>query len=152
MLRYLHSMIRVDDLDETMKFYTEVMGMVEVRRMEFDDFRFTCVFLAAPHDIEAARSDKFAPTLELQYYWDEEARRKHNTGRKFGHLAYRVDDIYGFCDELKRRGITINRPPRNGLFAIFTTPDGVAVEIVQQGGKLPPKEPWASMPMSEDTD
>src|SRR5687768_12946501 len=122
LLRYLHSMIRVDDLDESIRFYTDVMGMTEVRRMEFEDFRFTCVFLAAPHDLESASSQKFAPTLELQYYWDEEARRKHNTGRRFGHLAYRVDNIYEFCDMLQQNGITINRPPRNGLFAIFATP------------------------------
>jgi lactoylglutathione lyase len=146
-LRYLHTLIRVNDLDEALSFYQGVLGMVEVRRMELEQFRFTNVFLAAPHDVEAASSAKFAPTLELCWYWDEEARNYFTAPEnRFGHLAYRVDDIYAFCQRIKDLGLTINLPPRNGLYAVFTTPDGTQIEVVQEGGKVPPQEPWASMP------
>ena len=145
-MRYLHSMIRVEDLDRSMDFYCNTLGMTEIRRMEFPDQKYTSVFLAAPRDVDAAHA-KFAPTLELMYHWDPETRaRETGPERRFGHLAYRVENIYEFCRTLQDAGITINKPPRDGFIAVFTTPDHIAVEVVQEGARLPPEEPWASMP------
>lgn len=146
-LRYLHTLIRVKDLDEALAFYQGVLGMVEVRRMELEEFRLTNVFLAAPHDAEVARTAKFAPTIEICWYWDKENRDYFTAPEnRWGHIAYRVDDLYAFCQKMQDLGLTINLPPRNGLVAIFTAPDGTQIEVVQEGGKIPPKEPWASMP------
>lgn len=150
-LRYLHTLIRVKDLDEALAFYRDQLGMVEVRRMVLDQFRMTNVFLAAPHDVETASSAKFAPTLELAWYWDEEARDYFTSPTKrFGHLAYRVDDIYAFCQKVLDLGLTLNLPPRNGMIAIFTTPDGTEIEVVQDSGPREPCEPWASMQNAGD--
>lgn len=141
-MEYLHTMLRVADLDATLKFFTEGLGMVETNRMDSDKGRFTLVFLAASDDVEKARQNK-SPLIELTYNWDPE---EYNGGRNFGHLAYRVDDIYGLCAHLQGMGVTINRPPRDGHMAFVRTPDGISIELLQKGEALPPREPWASMP------
>ena len=141
-MRYLHTMVRVKDLDAALDFYCDKLGLQEVRRMESDKGRFTLVFLAAPDDVEAAKADQ-APVVELTYNWDTE---DYAGGRNFGHLAYQVDDIYALCERLQEKGVTINRPPRDGHMAFVRSPDGVSVELLQKGGALPPQEPWASMP------
>lgn len=140
-MRYLHTMVRVKDLDRALHFYCTLLGLVEVRRMENDKGRFTLVFLAAPDDAQAAQEKK-APCLELTYNWD---REDYTGGRNFGHLAYEVDDIYRFCRELMDNGVTINRPPRDGHMAFVRSPDGISIEILQKGESLAPAEPWASM-------
>ena len=141
-MRYLHTMVRVKDLDAALDFYCDKLGLQEVRRMESDKGRFTLVFLAAPDDVEAAKADQ-APVVELTYNWDTE---DYAGGRNFGHLAYQVDDIYALCERLQEKGVTINRPPRDGHMAFVRSPDGVSIELLQKGGSLPPQEPWASMP------
>jgi lactoylglutathione lyase len=141
-MQYLHTMVRVSDLDRSLDFYCNKLGLAEVRRYENEKGRFTLVFLAAPADVERARRDE-APVVELTYNWDPE---EYKGGRNFGHLAYRVDDIYATCQRLKDSGITINRPPRDGHMAFIRSPDGISIELLQQGESLPPKEPWASMP------
>jgi len=141
-MQYLHTMIRVADLDKTLEFFCRHLGFVEISRAENDKGRYTLVFLAAPGDAPAARDHK-APVVELTYNWDEHA---YQGGRNFGHLAYRVDDIYALCDKLSRAGITINRPPRDGHMAFIRTPDGISIELLQKGEPLAPKEPWKSMP------
>lgn len=140
-MRYLHTMIRVSDLEASIDFFCNKLGLVEVSRKSNDKGRFTLVFLAAPGDVERASTDS-APLVELTYNWDPEA---YTGGRNFGHLAYRVDDIYAVCDRLMKAGITINRPPRDGHMAFIKTPDGISIELLQNG-TLPPKEPWVSMP------
>ena len=140
-MEYLHTMIRVTDLKATIAFF-ELLGFVETRRMDNEKGRYTLVFLAAPGDAERARKDQ-APLVELTYNWDPEV---YNGGRNFGHLAYRVDDIYATCAKLRDAGVTINRPPRDGHMAFIRTPDAVSIELIQKGGSLPPAEPWASMP------
>ncbi|GGY54306.1 VOC family protein [Parvularcula lutaonensis] len=140
-MEYLHTMIRVSDLEETMRFFCDGLGMVETGRYDNEKGRFTLVFLAAPGDVERARTAK-APLLELTYNWDPE---EYSGGRNFGHLAYRVDDIYSVCEHLQSMGVTINRPPRDGHMAFVKTPDGISIELLQRGENLPPKEPWASM-------
>jgi len=140
-MRYLHTMVRVKDLDESLDFYCNKLGLTEVRRMENDKGRFTLVFLAAPNDVEAAKETQ-APLVELTYNWDPE---DYDGGRNFGHLAYRVDDIYGLCQHLMDNGVTINRPPRDGRMAFVRSPDGISVELLQEGDAQPPKEPWSSM-------
>lgn len=140
-MRYLHTMVRVKDLDASLRFYCELFGLAEVRRIENDKGRFTLIFLAADEDVEAARNDK-APCLELTYNWDPE---DYTGGRNFGHLAYEVDDIYATCLKLMENGVTINRPPRDGHMAFVRSPDGISIEILQKGGSLAPAEPWASM-------
>jgi lactoylglutathione lyase len=139
-MEYLHTMIRVTDLKATIAFF-ELMGFVETRRVENDKGRYTLVFLSAAGDVEEAKKDQ-APLVELTYNWDPEA---YTGGRNFGHLAYRVDDIYAFCDKLMKAGITINRPPRDGHMAFIRTPDNISIELIQKGESLPAKEPWASM-------
>jgi lactoylglutathione lyase len=134
-------MVRVKDLDESLDFYCNKLGLTEVRRMENDKGRFTLVFLAAPQDAEQAKETQ-APLVELTYNWDPE---DYDGGRNFGHLAYRVDDIYGLCQHLMDKGVTINRPPRDGRMAFVRSPDGISVELLQEGDAQPPKEPWASM-------
>lgn len=140
-MRYLHTMVRVRDLDASLRFYCEGLGLREISRMENDKGRFTLVFLAAPEDVELAKARK-APMVELTYNWDDE---DYTGGRNFGHLAYRVDDIYETCQRLMDMGVTINRPPRDGHMAFVRSPDGVSIELLQDGS-LPPAEPWASMP------
>ncbi|OEY67017.1 lactoylglutathione lyase [Marinobacter sp. X15-166B] len=140
-MQYLHTMVRVRDLDASLKFYCDGLGLEEVRRKDNDKGRFTLVFLAAPGDVARAEKEQ-APTLELTYNWDPE---EYTGGRNFGHLAYRVDDIYALCEHLQNRGVTINRPPRDGYMAFVKSPDGISVELLQKGEPLAPQEPWASM-------
>ncbi len=141
-MNYLHTMVRVADLDASLKFYCDGLGLVEISRYENEKGRFTLVFLAAPGDADAAREKK-APMVELTYNWDPE---EYKGGRNFGHLAYRVDDIYAACETLSRMGVVINRPPRDGHMAFVRSPDGISIELLQRGDHLPPKDPWASMP------
>src|SRR5215211_4341113 len=140
-MRYLHTMVRVRDLDASLDFWVNKFGLVEVRRIENEKGRFTLVFLAAGEDVEAFRAGK-APALELTYNWDSE---DYGSARNFGHLAYEVDDIYATCDRLMKGGVTINRPPRDGRMAFVRTPDSISIELLQKGDALPPQEPWASM-------
>jgi lactoylglutathione lyase len=141
-MQYLHTMVRVRDLDASLDFYCAKLGLVEISRMENEAGRFTLVFLAAPDDLELARERK-APMVELTWNWDPEA---YGEGRNFGHLAYRVDDIYETCRRLMDAGVTINRPPRDGHMAFVRSPDNISIELLQKGGRLRPQEPWASMP------
>lgn len=133
-MKYLHTMVRVRDLDASLAFY-KVLGLREVRRTEYEKGRFTLVYLAAPGD-ESAQ-------VELTYNWDAE---DYGSARNFGHIAYEVDDIYAACQRLLDAGVTINRPPRDGYMAFVRSPDLISVELLQKGGALPPQEPWASMP------
>ncbi len=141
-MRYLHTMVRVKDLNAALDFYCAKLGLEEVSRFDNPAGRFTLVFLAAPDDVEAAR-EKRAPMVELTHNWDPE---DYQGGRNFGHLAYAVDDIYAVCDRLKAGGVTINRPPRDGHMAFVRSPDGISIELLQKGAPLAPAEPWASMP------
>ena len=134
-MKYLHTMVRVTDLDASIDFYCNQLGLEELQRFDNQAGRFTLVFLAAPGDSEAQ--------VELTHNWDSEAL---GSGRNFGHLAYAVDDIYGLCQRLLDGGVTINRPPRDGRMAFVRSPDNVSVELLQKGAPLPPQEPWASMP------
>ncbi len=140
-MEYLHTMVRVSDLEKSLDFYCKKLGLVEVRRKESEKGRFTLVFLAAPQDVEKVK-ESTSPLVELTYNWDPE---DYDGGRNFGHLAYRVDDIYETCDRLKTGGVTINRPPRDGHMAFVRSPDNISIELLQKGDALPPKEPWASM-------
>jgi len=140
-MRYLHTMVRVKDLDQSLDFYCNKLGLVEVHRMENEKGRFTLVFLAAPEDADAAKEKK-APLVELTYNWDME---DYDGGRNFGHLAYLVDDIYATCQKLKDAGVVINRPPRDGHMAFVRSPDNISIELLQKGERLAPAEPWASM-------
>ena len=140
-MRYLHTMVRVRDLDEALDFYCNKLGMVETRRTENEKGRFTLVFLAADEDKERGQREK-APLLELTYNWDPE---DYQGGRNFGHLAYEVDDIYTLCANLMDKGVTINRPPRDGYMAFIRSPDGISIELLQKGEAKAPAEPWASM-------
>lgn len=141
-MRYLHTMVRVTDLEASLAFYINVMGMEETRRIENEKGRFTLVFLAASEDKDAAAATK-APVIELTYNWDPET---YTGGRNFGHLAYEVDDIYAFCENAQKHGVIINRPPRDGYMAFIRSPDDISFEILQKGEALASKEPWASMP------
>jgi lactoylglutathione lyase len=141
-MRFLHTMVRVSDLEQSLDFYCGKLGLEEVRRMENPQGRFTLVFLAAPGDSARARSER-APLLELTYNWD---REDYGSARNFGHLAFEVDDIYALCQGLMDAGITINRPPRDGRMAFVRSPDQISIEILQKGQALPKREPWASMP------
>jgi lactoylglutathione lyase len=134
-MKYLHTMVRVTDINESLKFYCDALGLREIRRYDSEKGRFTLVFLAAPGDEDAQ--------VELTYNWDPE---EYGTGRAFGHLAYAVDDIYAACQRLADQGVTINRPPRDGHMAFVRSPDGISVELLQKGDALAPKEPWQSMP------
>jgi len=140
-MRYLHTMVRVKDLTESLEFFCTQLGLEEVRRTESEKGRYTNIFLAAPDDKNSARESK-APLLELTYNWDPE---DYDGGRNFGHLAYVVDDIYALCDRLMAAGITINRPPRDGYMAFVRSPDGISIELLQKDAPLEPKEPWSSM-------
>jgi len=141
-VRYLHTMVRVTDLDASLDFYCRKLGLKEVSRVDNEAGRFTLVFLCAPGDEQAARESR-APTVELTHNWDPEA---YQGGRNFGHLAYAVDDIYALCQRLKDKGVVINRPPRDGHMAFVRSPDNISIELLQAGPALPPAEPWASMP------
>ncbi|MGD0142344.1 MAG: VOC family protein [Rhizomicrobium sp.] len=141
-MRYLHTMVRVADLDRSLAFYCELLGLKEIRRIDNKMGRFTLVFLAAPGDAERAQAEQ-APMVELTHNWDPE---DYKGGRNFGHLAYRVDDIYETCRKLMTGGVTINRPPRDGHMAFVRSPDGISVELLQDGAPKAPAEPWASMP------
>ena len=139
-MHYLHPMVRVTDIDASLDFYCHKLGMREVRRVENEKGRFTLVFLAAPDDMESATSDAKAPLLELTYNWDPE---EYAGGRNFGHLAFRVNDIYATCQRLQVGGVTINRPPRDGHMSFVKSPDGISVELLQAGESKAPAEPWA---------
>jgi lactoylglutathione lyase len=134
-MKYLHTMVRITNVAESLDFYVNKLGLKEVRRVENEKGRYTLIFLAAPGD-ESAQ-------VELTYNWDPE---EYTGGRNFGHLAYRVDDIYATCDRLMKAGVTINRPPRDGHMAFIRSPDNISIELIQANGSLPPQEPWASMP------
>lgn len=140
-MQYLHSMIRVRDLDEALDFWCNKLGLVEISRYDNEGGRFTLIFLAAPDDAEYAREHK-RPTVELTYNWDPET---YDGGRNFGHLAFAVEDIYQTCQKLMDAGVTINRPPRDGYMAFVRSPDNISVELLQRGSALPPQEPWKSM-------
>ena len=140
-MEYLHTMVRVSDLDKSLDFYCNKLGLVEVSRKDSEKGRFTLVFLAAPQDVGKVK-ESTSPLVELTYNWDPE---DYDGGRNFGHLAYRVDDIYETCERLKSGGVTINRPPRDGHMAFVRSPDNISIELLQKGDSLPPKEPWASM-------
>ncbi len=140
-MQYLHTMVRVGDLEKSLDFYCNKLGLREVRRMSNEKGRYTLVYLAAPEDERRARDDA-APLLELTWNWDEHA---YDGGRNFGHLAFRVDDIYATCSRLTDQGIVINRPPRDGHMAFIRSPDGISIELLQKGGALPKAEPCASM-------
>ena len=141
-MQYLHTMVRVRDLDASLDFYCDRLGLTQVSRIDNEAGRFTLVFLAAPDDMELAR-ERRAPLVELTWNWDDEA---YAGGRNFGHLAYAVDDIYAACQRLMDGGVTINRPPRDGRMAFVRSPDNISVEILQKGAALAPTEPWLSMP------
>ncbi len=134
-------MIRVADLDDSLKFYCDCLGLTEIRRFESEEGRFTLIYLAAPEDKDNATTND-APLLELTYNWDPEV---YGGGRNFGHLAYEVDNIYDICQQLMDKGITINRPPRDGWMAFIRSPDNVSIELLQRGDRLPVQEPWSSM-------
>jgi lactoylglutathione lyase len=140
-LQYLHTMVRVSDLEKSLAFYCAGLGLSEVYRKDSERGRFTLVFLAAAEDMEAAEQ-RSAPVIELTYNWDPE---EYSGGRNFGHLAYRVDNIYETCEQLIQAGITINRPPRDGHMAFVRSPDNISIELLQRGDALPVIEPWASM-------
>jgi lactoylglutathione lyase len=140
-MQYLHTMVRVSDLDKSLDFYCEKLGLVQVSRKDNEKGRFSLVFLAAPGDVEQAKASK-APMVELTYNWDPE---EYTGGRNFGHLAYRVENIYDLCTKLQEAGVTINRPPRDGYMAFVRSPDGISIELLQAGKPLAPQEPWASM-------
>ena len=141
-MRYLHTMVRVANIESALDFYCNKLGLVEVRRVESQQGRFTLIFLAAPDDVEAARA-KAAPCVELTYNWDPE---NYTGGRNFGHLAYQVDNIHETCARLQAGGVLINRPPRDGKMAFIRSPDNISIELLQKDGSLPPAEPWTSMP------
>jgi lactoylglutathione lyase len=139
-MKFLHTMIRVGDLDRSLHFFCDILGLREVRRSENEKGRYTLVYLAAPDDYDEARRSG-APTIELTWNWDE---RDYAGGRNFGHLAFAVDDIYDVCDRLQKAGVTINRPPRDGYMAFVRTPDQISIELLQKGEALKPAEPWSS--------
>ena len=146
-MRYLHTMLRVRDLDAALDFFCNKLGLKEVRRRVDEKNRYTLVFLAAPGDddlvAESDKKNRGAPLVELTYNWDSEG---YGEARYFGHLAYEVDDIYALCDRMMKAGVTINRPPRDGMMAFVRSPDHHSIELLQKDGPLPLKEPWASMP------
>jgi lactoylglutathione lyase len=145
-MRYLHTMLRVRNLDAALDFYCNKLGLREVRRRVDDKNRYTLVFLAGPEDTDAIdvskRKGREAPLLELTYNWDSE---DYGEARYFGHLAFEVDDIYALCERLQKQGVTINRPPRDGVMAFVRSPDKQSIELLQKGDPLPPQEPWTSM-------
>jgi len=141
-MRYLHTMVRVADLEASLDFYVNKLGLTLVRRTDYEQGRFTLAYLAAPQDEGRARSEK-SPEIELTWNWDPEV---YTGGRNFGHMAFEVPDVYAACQKLMDGGVTINRPPRDGWMAFVRSPDGVSIELLQAGARLAPAEPWASMP------
>ena len=141
-MRYLHTMVRVTDLDASLHFYCDLLGLVETRRMENEAGRFTLIFLAAPADRPRAETER-SPEVELTFNWDPQP---YDGGRNFGHLAYKVDDIHAACQRLMDGGVVVNRPPRDGRMAFVRSPDGISIELLQEGEALAPAEPWVSMP------
>jgi lactoylglutathione lyase len=146
-MRYLHTMLRVRNLDKALDFYVNQLGLREIRRRVDEKNRYTLVFLAGPRDetwiAESKQTGRDAPLIELTYNWDEE---DYGDARHFGHLAFEVDDIYALCEKMLKAGVTINRPPRDGVMAFVRSPDNQSIELLQKGAPLPPKEPWISMP------
>ncbi|SGZ10221.1 lactoylglutathione lyase [Moritella viscosa] len=140
-MQFLHTMVRVKNLEASLDFYCNKLGLIEVKRNDYEAARFSLIFLAAAGDAEQAKQTS-RPTLELTYNWDEE---EYEGGRNFGHLAYEVEDIYTTCADLQAAGVIINRPPRDGYMAFIRSPDGISIELLQKGAKLAPQEPWASM-------
>ncbi|MGH1428488.1 MAG: VOC family protein [Arenicella sp.] len=140
-MQYLHTMIRVGNLEAALDFFCEKLGLIEISRKDHEKGRFSLIFLAAPGDLDSAEKNK-SPLLELTYNWDEDS---YSSGRNFGHLAYRVDNIYDTCQRLLDKGIIINRPPRDGHMAFIKSPDGISIELLQNGASLTPQEPWVSM-------
>ena len=140
-MKYLHTMVRARDLDESLNFYCDQLGLVEVNRYDSEAGRFTLVFLAAADDVERAQSGN-SPLVEITWNWDTE---NYDGGRNFGHLAYAVDNIYDVCQRMMDKGVVINRPPRDGHMAFVRSPDGISIELLQAGESLPPQEPWLSM-------
>jgi len=143
-MNYLHTMVRVSNLECSLDFYCRVLGLLEVKRMEHTEGRFTLIFLATPDDLEKSGRAE-APMIELTYNWDPEV---YPEGRNFGHLAFAVDNVYDTCNRLKDAGIVINRPPRDGYMAFVRSPDNISIELLQKGKPLTPQEPWLSMPNS----
>lgn len=145
-MQYLHTMLRVKDLDVSLDFFCNKLELIELNRIENENGRFTLVFLSAPSDLENARTSK-APLIELTYNWPDENGKTedYTNGRNFGHIAYRVNNIYETCAALMANGVTINRPPRDGNMAFIKSPDDISIELLQDGDALPPQEPWASM-------
>ena len=145
-MQYLHTMLRIQNIDESLDFYCNKLGMVETRRYENESGRFTLIFLAADQDAAEAKEKK-SPLLELTYNWPDEngQTEDYDSGRNFGHLAFRVENIYDTCQRLADAGVIINRPPRDGHMAFVKSPDGISIELLQKGDNLPAKEPWASM-------
>ncbi|MBW8304701.1 MAG: VOC family protein [Brevundimonas sp.] len=143
-MRYLHTMGRVTDLDASLRFWCDLLGLEEMRRMENEAGRYTLVFLAAPADRPRSEAER-SPEVELTYNWDPDPE-PYGGGRNFGHLAYKVEDIHAACQRLMDGGVTINRPPRDGRMAFVRSPDGISIELLQEGEPRPPAEPWASMP------
>lgn len=141
-MRYLHTMVRVKDLEASLHFYRDLLGLVQTRRMDSEAGRFSLIYLAAPQDTARAEVEK-SPEVELTFNWDPE---DYQGGRNFGHLAFEVEDIYAACQRLMDGGVTINRPPRDGHMAFIRSPDGISIELLQGGERLAPAEPWASMP------
>ena len=141
-MKYLHTMVRVTDLDASLDFYCNKLGLVETRRVDSEQGRFSLIFLSAPEDVDQAKAGQ-APLVELTYNWDPE---DYQGGRNFGHLAYEVEDIYAACQKLMDGGVTINRPPRDGHMAFIRSPDNISIELLQRDGSLEKAEPWASMP------
>ena len=140
-MEFLHTMVRVSDLDESLDFYCNKLGLIEFSRKDNEKGRFTLIFLCAPEDKSLAEESR-KPLIELTYNWDKE---EYTGGRNFGHLAFKVDNIYETCQKLQDNGVVINRPPRDGYMAFINSPDGISIELLQQGDKLEPQEPWSSM-------
>ncbi len=139
-MKFLHTMVRVNNLEKSLHFYCDLLGLKEIKRNDYDNGRFTLIFLAAPSD-ELRAQDEQSPLIELTYNWDPE---EYSEGRNFGHLAFEVDDIYQTCDFLKKSGVVINRPPRDGYMAFVRSPDNVSIELLQKGTPLPPSDKWAN--------
>ena len=140
-MEFLHTMVRISDLDESLDFYCNKLGLIEFSRKDYEKGRFTLIFLCAPEDKNLAEESK-KPLIELTYNWDKE---EYTGGRNFGHLAFKVDNIYETCQKLQDNGVVINRPPRDGYMAFINSPDGISIELLQKGDKLEPQEPWSSM-------
>lgn len=141
-MQYLHTMVRVTDLDASLHFYCDLLGLIQSRRHDSEKGRFSLIYLAAPDDLDSVKEHD-APLIELTYNWDPQD--EYLSGRSFGHLAFRVDDIYALCEKLQSNGVTINRPPRDGHMAFVKSPDNISIELLQKGESLAPVEPWLSM-------